>query len=136
MSIPEERDSDFRVIDDSKEIAALAEQAKTPLERIYFQRTGPVSMKWRHYLGLYDRYLLAYRDKPIRLLEIGIAGGGSFPMWREYLGTQATLFGIDIVPESCKTVEALELDCHAHVGSQADTDFLQSVVTEMGGWTS
>jgi hypothetical protein len=54
-------------------------------------------------------------------------------MWREYFGPKATLFGIDIAPESCATVEALRLDCHARIGSQADAHFLKSVVTEMGG---
>jgi Methyltransferase domain len=131
--MPETQEASFRVVSDSQEIAAIAAQARTPLERIYFERTGLVSMKWQHYLGIYDRYLSTYREKPIRLLEIGIAGGGSFPVWREYFGTQATLFGIDIVAESCAQIEALQLNCHARVGNQADADFLHSVVTEMGG---
>ena len=129
----EAQEPEYRIINDAQEIAAIAQQAQTPLEKIYFQRTGPVSMKWRHYLSIYDRYLSLYRDKTVRLLEIGIAGGGSFPMWREYFGVQAILFGIDVDPDSCKNVEALELDCHARTGSQADPHFLQSVVAEMGG---
>ena len=129
----EAQEPEYRIINDAQEIAAIAQQAQTPLEKIYFQRTGPVSMKWRHYLSIYDRYLSLYRDKTVRLLEIGIAGGGSFPMWREYFGVQAILFGIDVDPDSCKNAEALELDCHARAGSQADPHFLQSVVAEMGG---
>jgi cephalosporin hydroxylase len=131
MSVAQE--PEYRIINDAEEIAAIAQQAQTPLEKIYFQRTGPVSMKWRHYLALYDRYLSGYREKPTRFLEIGVADGGSFPMWRKYFGAQAKIFGIDVDPESCKKVEALELDCHARAGSQADPSFLQSVVTEMGG---
>jgi hypothetical protein len=59
----------FRIISDAVELAIIAQQARTPLEKIYFERTGPVCMKWRHYLGLYDRYLSVYREKPIRLLD-------------------------------------------------------------------
>ena len=59
----------FRIISDAEELAIIAQQARTPLEKIYFERTGPVCMKWRHYLGLYDRYLSVYREKPIRLLQ-------------------------------------------------------------------
>jgi cephalosporin hydroxylase len=129
----EAQEPEYRIINDAEEIAAIAQQAQTPLEKIYFQRTGPVSMKWRHDLSIYDRYLSLYRDKTVRLLEIGIAGGGSFPMWRKYFGVQAILFGIDVDPDSCKNAEALELDCHARAGSQADPHFLQSVVAEMGG---
>ena len=54
-------------------------------------------------------------------------------MWREYFGSRATLFGIDIIPESAEKVEALGIGCRARVGSQADPRFLSSVISEMGG---
>jgi len=56
----EAQEPKYRVINDAEEIAAIARQARTPLEEIYFERTGPVCMKWRHYLALYDRYLSPY----------------------------------------------------------------------------
>jgi hypothetical protein len=124
----------FRKTDDPLEISELAARSKSELAAIYFNRSAArVSMKWHHYLDTYDRYLSRYRDKQPRFLEIGIADGGSFNLWRPYFGSAATLFGIDIKPGSVAKVEALGLDCHARVGSQADPEFLRSVVDEMGG---
>lgn len=91
-------------------------------------------MKWHHYLDVYDRYLSAYRGKAnLRFMEIGIADGGSFNIWRPYFGQAAILYGVDIVPSCREKVEALGLDCQARIGSQADPEFLRSVVKEMGG---
>lgn len=42
----------------------------------------------------YDIHFEAYRDKPIKFLEIGIYKGNSIKAWREYF-TKATIFGID-----------------------------------------
>ncbi|RUW30156.1 class I SAM-dependent methyltransferase [Mesorhizobium sp. M1A.F.Ca.IN.020.06.1.1] len=90
-------------------------------------------MKWLHYLDIYDRYLSAYRDLPVRFLEIGVADGGSFNVWRPYFGDRAVLYGIDISDSSIDKVNALGIGCHGRVGSQADPEFLASVVSEMGG---
>jgi hypothetical protein len=124
----------FRQTRDPAEIAALAGKSTSELAGLYFGRTGAaVSMKWHHYLDIYDRYLAAYRGKLIRFLEIGIANGGSFSVWRPYFGREAILYGIDIRPHCADNVKALGLDCHGRTGSQADPDFLKSVVSEMGG---
>lgn len=125
----------FRTTSDPLEIADLSKTSRSPLAELYFGRQGAsVSMKWHHYLDIYDRYLSTYRDdSAFRFLEIGIADGGSFNVWRPYFGPDATLFGIDILP-GCRTkVEALGLNCHARIGSQADPEFLKAVVEEMGG---
>jgi hypothetical protein len=45
--------------------------------------------------GMYDRIFLPYKDKPIKLLEIGVNKGGSAAVWEAYF-PNATLFGIDI----------------------------------------
>lgn len=42
----------------------------------------------------YDIHFKAYRDRPIKFLEIGIYKGNSIKAWREYF-TDATIFGID-----------------------------------------
>jgi cephalosporin hydroxylase len=124
----------FKQVRDRAEIASLAKESTSPLAQMYFDRSGAVSMKWHHYLDIYDRYLSAYRNNvSLRFLEIGIADGGSFNIWRQYFGLDSILYGIDIVPECREKIEALGLDCHARIGSQNDPDFLRSVVMEMGG---
>jgi hypothetical protein len=51
-------------------------------------------------------------------------------MWRNYFGPDAVIFGIDI-DESCRQYDGLA--GQVRIGSQADSDFLRSVVSEMGG---
>ncbi len=57
--------------------------------------------KWRRRFShsrMYDRIFLPYRDKPIKLLEIGVNRGRSAAVWEEYF-PNAELFGIDIRPK-------------------------------------
>jgi hypothetical protein len=74
--------------------------------------------KWRHYFEIYDRHLSRFVGKPSTLLEIGIAGGGSMDMWREYLGPECDRYGVDIDPD-CKKFE----DISVFIGDQADRSF-------------
>jgi hypothetical protein len=100
-----------------------------PLQRYFFANRGRVAHKWLHYLPIYERLLGKYRGTPVRMLEIGVAKGGSLEMWRSYFGPQATIFGIDIKP-SC--AEVADPPNQVRIGSQADPQFLASVVAEMG----
>ena len=86
--------------------------------------------KWHHYIPLYDRYLARFRDTPVRFLEIGVNHGGSLQMWRRYFGDKAVIYGIDINPE-CAQYDGQS--GQVRIGSQADPEFLKSVVGEMGG---
>ena len=101
-----------------------------PLLPIYAGHEGAVVHKWHHYIPLYDRYLSRFRGQPVRFLEIGVFRGGSLEMWREFLGPEAVIFGIDIDPECA------QFDGNAgqvRIGSQDDPAFLNSVIDEMGG---
>ncbi|MGZ3183789.1 MAG: hypothetical protein ACXU8N_15235 [Telluria sp.] len=86
--------------------------------------------KWHHYLPLYERYFARYRGTKVRFLEIGVSEGGSLQMWRRYFGDQAIIYGIDINPD-CARLNGQS--AQVRIGSQADPEFLKSVVAEMGG---
>ncbi|MFN4153720.1 MAG: class I SAM-dependent methyltransferase [Paracoccaceae bacterium] len=105
-------------------------RAATPMEDIFWSNTGPVVHKWHHYLPIYDRYFGPWRDRPLRMLEIGVSKGGSLSMWRKYFGPEAVIFGIDIDP-TCARFDGIS--AQVRIGSQADAGFLRSVVEEMGG---
>lgn len=60
-------------------------------------KTDKGNIKHR-YTEIYDRYLGALRDKPINLLEIGVANGCSLKMWSDYFPA-AKITGMDIRPE-------------------------------------
>lgn len=75
------------------------------------------------YLDNYAKYFEAYRDREFVMLEIGVAGGASIRMWREYF-PKAKVYGIDNNP-----------DCAGEgifIGNQTDTEFLDRVISEIG----
>jgi cephalosporin hydroxylase len=100
------------------------------LGEIYASNQGAAVHKWHHYLPIYEHYFAAWRDRPVRFLEIGVWMGGSLNMWRRYFGPEAVLFGIDIDPKC-----ADEDGKHGvvRIGDQSDAAFLKAVVEEMGG---
>lgn len=53
---------------------------------------------WHEYLDVYDPILARYRDRAgLRLLEVGVAKGGSLVLWRELFDESAFIYGIDVV---------------------------------------
>lgn len=75
------------------------------------------------YLETYEKYFDEWRNKELVILELGVAGGASIAMWREYF-MNAKVYGIDNNP-----------DCAGEgifIGSQTDGLFLQKVLDEIG----
>jgi len=58
------------------------------------------------------------------MLEIGVMGGGSLAMWREYFGEGAKIVGLDINPD-CKRHAAKDVDIF--IGSQSDKAVLDEI---------
>jgi SAM-dependent methyltransferase len=54
----------------------------------------PDSDKGLHYLRLYERFFAGLRAQPVRLLELGVAGGGSLRYWAEYF-PKGQIVGLD-----------------------------------------
>jgi len=55
---------------------------------------GYKALKPPHYLDVYEQYLSGMQHVPIRLMEIGIAKGGSLKLWRDYF-PQGQIYGVD-----------------------------------------
>lgn len=70
-------------------------QMKT-LDQIGVEHLTDKSSLNHHYLSLYDLLFRHLRDKPIRLLEIGVQFGNSLRTWRDYF-TEAMITGLDSV---------------------------------------
>ena len=101
------------------------------LKEYWLNNTGRKITKWTHYFWVYDRHFAALRDKPIKMLEIGVLNGGSLEMWKKYFHPDSIIVGIDITP-SCKDFEDKENNVHVRIGDQSDPEFLQSLVDEFG----
>lgn len=94
------------------------------LERYFEGNTRNRIHKWMHYFEVYDRFLARFRGTAVNLVEIGVYHGGSLLMWKDYLGSQARLFGMDINPD-CRMLEQDQISIL--IGDQADRSFLESV---------
>jgi hypothetical protein len=100
-----------------------------PLAAIYAESEG--IHKWAHYLPIYETAFAPYKDRPIRMLEIGVSKGGSLKMWRQYLHPDSVIVGIDIDP-ACAQYDDPDYGIHVRIGGQQDVPFLQSIVDEVG----
>ncbi|MGJ0117913.1 class I SAM-dependent methyltransferase [Williamsia sp. MIQD14] len=87
--------------------------------------------KWSQYFEAYDAVLAPLRDRPIRMLEIGVFRGGSLEMWRTYLHPDSVIVGVDIDPD-CARFDDPDRDIHVRIGPQQDTAFLRRVIDEFG----
>jgi hypothetical protein len=84
-----------------------------------------------HYLPVYEAALSAFRSRTIRMLEIGVAHGGSLQLWRRYLHPESVIVGIDIHPTT-RRFDNPSRRVHVRIGAQQDISFLRSVVSELG----
>ena len=98
------------------------------LNEIGLRHKTDKSTMTHHYLGVYEHYLAAWRDKEFTLLEIGVASGSSLKMWREYF-PKAKIVGIDINPDCAGYCEP---PIEVFIGSQTDAGFLDSVLAKIG----
>src|ERR1700733_2130778 len=114
----------------SDEGDCLSKQAEDDsVAAAFFEAKGRPVHKWHHYLEIYERHLSPYKNKPLFFLEIGVFDGGSLDMWRRYFGESATIVGIDINEKCAERVDPPSI---VRIGSQADKEFLQSIVNEFG----
>ena len=98
----------------------------------YFNNNeGKKITKWSHYFPVQEKHFSPLRDKPIKLLEIGVLNGGSLEMWRKYFHPDSVIVGIDINPE-CKLHEQEGMSIR--IGDQSDLVFLKSLIDEFGAF--
>lgn len=77
----------------------------------------------------YDRYFSALRDRDVRLLELGVAGGAGIKMWRDYF-PKAQIFAVDISPDA-KRFEQSRVKIYT--GDLRSPSFRDQVVRDSGG---
>jgi hypothetical protein len=95
------------------------------LEKYFINNTKRKIHKHDIYFDVYDKHFSRFRNTEVNVLEIGVAEGGSLQMWKDYFGSKANIYGIDIQP-GCKNYE--EDRIKIFIGDQEDKAFLSSVV--------
>lgn len=90
--------------------------------------------KEEHFIEAYQKHFTGLTPK--RVLEIGVQGGGSLKIWRDFF-PEAEIVGIDIDP-LCKEHEGDHIT--VQIGSQSDVKFLESlgdfdIIIDDGGHT-
>lgn len=68
------------------------------LRQLYENHDGKVVDKWASYLDVYDELLAPWRERPVRVLEIGVFNGGSLELWRQFFPQAQLIVGCDINP--------------------------------------
>lgn len=97
--------------------------------RIFLKNTDRTLHKWHHYFPVYHRHFERFRNRPVKIIEVGVSKGGSLSLWKQYFGPQAEIHGIDI-DENCRRFHRPEEGIHVHIGDQADQAFLEDVLRQ------
>ena len=94
-----------------------------------FMKSPYKSVKHSTYFEAYDQFFSKYRNQNITFVEIGVLGGGSLFMWRDYFGPSARIIGVDLNPNAKKwEAEGFEI----YIGSQSDTEFWEEFIENVG----
>ena len=96
------------------------------LAQLYAEHQGKVSDKWSLYLEEYDRIFGSSRDKPVKLLEIGVQNGGALEIWSKYFPKGEKFIGCDINPE-CSRLRYDESRVEVVIGD-ANSDNVQTEI--------
>jgi hypothetical protein len=100
-----------------------------PLEAYFLANEGRLLHKWMHYFEIYHRHFEPFRSSKVTLVEFGVFHGGSLQMWKDYLGPQARIVGVDINP-ACKSLEGDQIE--VVIGDQDDRAFLRALRDQTG----
>lgn len=87
------------------------------------------SIKHSTYFEIYDELFSRFCGKEITFVEIGVLGGGSLFMWRDFFGPKARIIGVDLNPNAKKWEEhGFEI----FIGSQSDDVFWEEFKKQIG----
>lgn len=94
-----------------------------------FMRSPYKSRKHSTYFYSYDYFFEKYIGKQITFVEIGVLGGGSLFMWRDFFGPNARIIGVDLNPNAKKwETHGFEI----YIGNQSDPNFWSKFCSEVG----
>lgn len=79
--------------------------------------------KWIHYFDIYEKHFSRFVDKKkVRVLEIGVMGGGSLEMW-DYYFKDSEIVGLDINPACLDLQKNFGDNVKIELGDQSNPHF-------------
>jgi len=94
-----------------------------------FYKSEYFSLKYKNYFPIDEKLFSKYRGKKITFVEIGVLSGGSLFMWRNYLGKDARIIGVELNPEA-KKFEKFGFEIF--IGNQSDENFWKNFFNKVG----
>lgn len=94
-----------------------------------YEASPYLSLKHSSYFQVYEELLSKYKNQKITFVEIGVLNGGSLFMWRDFLGPEVRIIGIDLNPLAKKwEKDGFEI----YIGSQSDEKFWDHFFATVG----
>ena len=87
------------------------------------------SIKINSYFNIYESLFKEFKNRPITFVEVGIFGGGSLFMWKNYFHPKSRIIGIDLNPNS-KSYEKYGFEIF--IGDQQDENFWKKFYKKVG----
>jgi hypothetical protein len=106
----------------------LKEIKMSELDELFKKYPTDKSPLRTNYTHMYEYHLKPIKNDIKKILEIGVARGGSVASWRDYL-PNAMVYGIDINP-NCKNFE--EERIKISIGDASDEKFIENFIKENG----
>jgi tetratricopeptide (TPR) repeat protein len=103
--------------DAARSLANLRGTPRMTLWSQFLTHRGNAMSKWKQYFPAYQRHLSKFTDQSILLIEIGVSGGGSLQLWKQFLGPFVRIVGID-ANEICQQFEEDQIS--VRIGGQSD----------------
>ena len=94
-----------------------------------YRKSPYLSVKHSSYFQVYEELLSRFKNRPITFVEVGILHGGSLFMWRDYLGPEARIIGIDVDPVARRWESS---GFEIHIGDQGDPRFWDGFFSAVG----
>lgn len=82
----------------------------------------------KSYLTIYENYFSHFKNKKIKLLEIGVRDGASIKVWEDYFEF-GEIYGIDIDPR-CSVHNSKKIKIE--IGCQADENLINKIMENVG----